>query len=273
MRFTTTLLIQRTIVSTLLILTAVSSAVGAEEFVVAIRNPAGVFVQPSEQGLSGFDIDLLNQFVSWHENRFHEKLTVAIKEVENIDQLLDMAEGENCDIAVGSITITEARAQRVDFSDSYLPVRMVLFAKKDRIAEGPYQTTLKGKILGGLEGSTAIPRIADLQKEVGQIESRAYPDYDSLFAALLGPNPEIDGVVTDVTHYWVLSAKESLTLVAPMSEEQGLGFVIPKGSPWTAKLNAFLDELSHTPGYFQLVRRYFGKEAADMLMFSKAGES
>lgn len=266
-------LIHRTVVLSGLFLTVLSSAVVAEDLVVAIRNPAGVFVQPSEQGLSGFDIDLLNQFVSWHENRFHEKVTVVIKEVETIDQLLDMAEEKSCDIAVGSITITEARVQRVDFTDSYLPVRMVLFAKKGRIAEGPYQTTLEGKILGGLEGSTAIPRIADLKAEVGQLESRSYPDYNSLFGALLRPDPEIDGVVTDVTHYWVLSAQEDLTLVAPMSEEQGLGFVVPKGSPWTAKLNAFLDELSHTPGYFQLVRRYFGKEASNMLMFSKAGES
>jgi glutamine transport system substrate-binding protein len=273
MRIITTPTIHRILAVVSLVLAATTSAALAEELVVAIRNPAGVFVQPSERGLSGFDIELLNRFVSWHENRFQEDLSVEIKEVENIDQLLDLAEAKSCDIALGSITITEARAQRVDFTDSYLPVRMVLFGKEGRIAEGPYQTTLKGRVLGGLEGSTAIPRIADLKREVELLESRSYPDYDSLFAALLSPNPEIDGVVTDVTHYWVLSAKESLTLVAPMSEEQGLGFVVPNGSPWTAKLNAFLDELSHTPGYFQLVRRYFGKEASDMLMFSKAGKS
>lgn len=243
----------------------------AAELVVAVRNPAGVFVTSGEGRLQGFDVELLERFAAWHKTRYGESVELRFDEVANIDQLLQRTEAKLCELAIGSITITDERAKRVGFSASYLPIRMVLFARTGRIPEGPHQTTLRDRTLGAIAGSTGVTRIAELQKEIPQLSSRAYPDYESLFAALLGSPAEIDGVVTDVTHYWVLSTKESLTLVAPMSEEQGLGVVLPKDSPWKPKVDAFLAEFRSTPGYFQLVRRYFGKEASDMLMFSKQG--
>lgn len=245
--------------------------VSAADLTVAVRNPSGVFVTNGAKGLEGFDIELLERFAAWHRTRFGEELTLKLEEVGTIDQLLERIEAKRSELAVGSITITDERAKRVDFSASYLPIRMVLFAPTGRIPEGAYQTSLRGKTLGAIAGSTGVTRIAQLQKEVGELSSRAYPDYESLFGALLGSSGEIDGVVTDVTHYWVLSSKEKLTLVAPMSEEQGLGLVLPKGSPWKSKIDSFLGEFRSSPGYFQLVRRYFGKEASDMLMFSKQG--
>lgn len=257
-----------------LLLAGISSgqALGAPaELVVAVRNPAGVFVTSGEKGLQGFDMELLERFTAWHRTRYGGELTVRAIEVATINELLDRTVAKECDLALGSITITEERAKRVAFSSSYLPIRMVLFARTGRIPEGDYRTTLRGKTLGAIAGSTGVTRIGELRQEIPQLEQRSYPDYESLFAALLGPSAEIDGVVTDVTHYWVLSAKQSLTLVAPMSEAQGLGLVLPKGSPWLSKVDTFLGEFRSSPGYFQLVRRYFGKEAADMLMFSKQG--
>lgn len=250
-----------------------AAAQAGGELAVGVRNPAGVFVKSDGDRLGGFDIELLERFAAWHQTRYGQSLALRYQQVETIDQLLDLAEAQKCDLAIGSITVTAERAKRVDFSQGYLPIRMVLFAKKGRLAEGPYQQSLRGRTLGALAGSTGVTRIEALRKEVGDLNSRAYPDYESLFRALLGPSPEIDGIVTDVTHYWVLSLEHDLTMVAPMSDEQGLGLVLPKGSPWKAKIDAFIDELTHAPGYFQLVRRYFGKEASDMLMFSRQGGS
>jgi polar amino acid transport system substrate-binding protein len=250
---------------------ASASSLPALEVKAAVRNPAGVFVSEGSSGLQGFDIELLDRFAAWHKNRYGEAVTLSTSQVATIDQLLEQAAANQCTLGVGSITITAERAKKVDFSKPYLPIRMVLFARTGRIAAGELSSTLTGKSLGALAGSTGVTRIAQLQKEVAGLGAKSYADYDALFGALLAPNPEIDGVVTDVTHYWVLSQKEQLEIVAPMSEEQGLGIVLPKGSVWRPKVDAFLDEFRSTPGYFQLVRRYFGKEAADMLMFSKQG--
>lgn len=254
-----------------LLSTAGASSLLAVEAKAAIRNPAGVFVSQGPSGLQGFDVELLDRFAAWHKNRYGEALTLSTSEVATIDQLLEQAAAGQCTLGVGSITITAERAKKVDFSKPYLPIRMVLFARTGRIGQGELTGTLRGKTLGALAGSTGVTRIAQLQKDVPELAAKSYADYDALFGALLASNPEIDGVVTDVTHYWVLSQKEKLEIVAPMSEEQGLGIVLPKGSAWRSKVDAFLDEFRSTPGYFQLVRRYFGKEASDMLMFSKQG--
>lgn len=254
-----------------LALAAAPEVAPAADVVAAIRNPAGVFVSSGPNGLQGFDVELLDRFSAWHKTRYGEAVDLTNIEVASIDQLLEQAAANRCTLGVGSITITPERAKKVDFSKPYLPIRMVLFGRTGRIPKGELSSTLRGRTLGALAGSTGVTRIGQLQKEVSELGSKSYPDYDALFGALLATDPEIDGVVTDVTHYWVLSQRESLEIVAPMSEEQGLGVVLPKGSPWTTKVDAFLDEFRSTPGYFQLVRRYFGKEASDMLMFSKQG--
>lgn len=236
---------------------------------VVFRNPAGVFVKDGKTGLEGFDIELLDRYFAWYKNLSGRMVSHKPIEVKTVSDLLKSVKTKKCDLAIGSITATKERAEFVDFSKPYLPVRMVLFSKKDRLSKGPYQKTLVGKTVGAIISSTGAKRITQLTKEVPTLMTKTYPDYNTLFQALLNPAPEIDAVVTDVTHYWVLSGKEDLVLMGPMSPEQGLGLVFPKGSRLRASVDAFLADFLHSHSYYSLVRRHFGQEAAKLIKFAR----
>jgi ABC-type amino acid transport substrate-binding protein len=236
---------------------------------VVVRNPAGVFVKDGATSIEGFDIDLLDRYLAWHRNRTGSQLEIEISQADGVPELLEQVRSGSCDLAIGSITITEERALTVDFSSPYLPVRMVLFTVAGRLPEGPYQTVLEGRRVGALAGSTGARRVKELGSEVRGLVEKDYPTYHALFAALLARDAEIDAVVTDVTHFWVLSMTDDVALVAPVSPEQGLGVVFPKGSPLKESFDAFVDDYCTSRSYYALVERYFGDEAARMVLYAR----
>jgi ABC-type amino acid transport substrate-binding protein len=172
----------------------------------------------------------------------------------------------NCDLAIGSVTATAERDKKVDFSDPYLPVRLVLIAPAGRLAEGNYKDSLAGKSVGAITGSTSAARVEKLGTEVSNLSGKThYSSNEELFEALFKEPPDVDAAVTDITHYWNLKEKEDVVLVSSMSEPQGLAVVLPEGSPLKDRVNEFLDSFLHSASYYTLVRQYFGKEASEMI--------
>lgn len=233
---------------------------------VVFRSGTNVFVAAGKEKLTGFDVELMERFLAWHKNRTSQEALVQVALAKTVEELLNKVQSGSCDIALGSITITEAREKMVDFSAPYLPVRMVLIAPVGRLSQGPYVQILLGKRVGAVAGSTNAARVRELQREVSGLVARtSYPGNEQLFAALAGSSPELDAAVTDITHFWDQKKKAELVLVSAMGPEQGLGIVSPKGSSVRSVINAFLAEFLHSPSYFTLLRHYFGNDAAEML--------
>jgi polar amino acid transport system substrate-binding protein len=233
---------------------------------VVFRTGASAFVSTSKDQLTGFDVELVQRFLAWLKNRSGQEPSVQVRLAGTVDALLKLVEGGQCDVAIGSITATEAREKAVDFSISYLPVRMVLVAPAGRLPAGPYQEVLLGKRVGAVEGSTNATRVHQLQQEVPSLVPRtAYPGNPELMNALVGSKAELDAAVMDITHFWDQKKRSELVLLTSMGPTQGLGIVFPKGSSLRPVVNAFLEEFLHSPSYFHLLRQYFGSDAADML--------
>lgn len=241
-----------------------------DELNVVYRAKTGVFVSGSVEEPTGFDVELVKRFFAWHKSRKGRELSLRVEYVETLNQLLKRAESGRCDLAIGSVTATQERDQRVDFSEPYLPVRVVIFAPEGRIASGDMKTVLAGKAIGAIQGSTHIKMLAELQSQVVGLTAKTdYATADDLFAALLEDSPQIDAAITDLTHYWVLKMSKKIHLVGSVGEEQGLAFVFPEGSSLVELVNEFLEFFTHSQVYFNLVRQYFGQEADEMIRMAR----
>jgi ABC-type amino acid transport substrate-binding protein len=241
-----------------------------DELHVVYRAKTGVFVSGSKEDPTGFDVELVKRFFAWHKSRKNRELSHRVDYVNTLNQLLKRVEAGGCDLAIGSVTATKERDKRVDFSNPYLPVRVVIFAPEGGFAGGDMKTELAGKTIGAIEGSTHIKMLKDLQSEVPNLTIKTdYPTAEDLFTALLEDSSAIDAAITDLTHYWVLNMTEKITLVGSVGEEQGLAFVFPEGSALVELVNEFLDFFTHSSVYFTLVRQYFGQEANEMIRMAR----
>lgn len=233
---------------------------------IVFRMGSSVFVSGDEDNPEGFDIDIVERFVAWNKSNQGPFTTYNRGFVGDMNALLKVVQEKKCDLAVGSVTATPERDKLVDFSDPYLPVRLVLVAPRGHLEQGDYKQSLAGMSVGAITGSTSAERVSELKNEVPHLVARTdFPSNDELFEALLSDPPAIDAAVTDITHFWDPKHRDQIEMVASMGPMQGLAFVLPEGSPLRERLNTFLEEFKHSPSYFTLVRRYFGNEAAELI--------
>jgi polar amino acid transport system substrate-binding protein len=245
-----------------------------EKLKVVFRSGSSVFVSGTRDKPEGFDVDLVERFVAWNKSREGHVVTYMRAVVADMTALLRVAESGDCDLAAGSVTATAERDKRVDFSEPYLPVRLVLISPAGRFSESDYQDVLSGKKVGAISGSTGAATVKRLESEISNLTGKTgFSGNDELFAALFKEPPDIDAAVTDITHYWDLKRKKDVVRMAFMGPEQGLAFVFPEGSPLKARVDDFLEEFLHSQSYFTLVRHYFGQEASEMIRAARTQQS
>lgn len=244
-------------------------AQGIDELKVVLR-PATVFVGEGDDAPKGFDVDLLDMFVHWHGRKSGRDITYEATSVKMVPELLEKVRERACDLAIGSITITEERDRTVDFSIPYLPLRSVVFAAPGRIHQGGLETVLEGKTVGAVAGTTHEALGRELIGKVPGLELDASFDTQaSLFAAVTDSSGKVQAGITDITHFWIMSQLEKIVLVDNIGPPAGLGFVLPEGSSLKPVVDEFLREIQSTPTYIDLIERYFGSEAAKMIRYSR----
>lgn len=248
---------------------AAQGGAAAADLRVALRASGQLVAAPGSAD-PGFDVELLNRFASWYRVKESRSLNLVTTRVETVPELLEAMRAGAYEIGVGGITITEERQAIVDFSEPYLPVRSVLIARQGVFEPTAYRQQLGGKRVAAITGSTN----ALLVQELARVNPDLRPELgfgtnEELFAALTGNPATLDAAVVDVTHFWTLGRGGRVVLVDLLGEAQGLGFVFPKQSPWRQPIDAFLDEFKGSSSYFNLIRRYFGQDAEDMVRMSR----
>jgi glutamine transport system substrate-binding protein len=241
----------------------------ATELRVALRTSGQLVTAPGSD-TPGFDVELLERFAAWYRVRENREMELITSRVETVPELLEVMRARRYDLGVGGITITEERQQLVDFSEPYLPVRSVLVARGGALPTEGYRGELAGKRVAAITGSTNALLVEELARQNPQlVPELGYGTNEELFAALTGASPTLDAAVVDVTHFWTLGRDGNVVLIDQLGDSQGLGFVLPKGSPWKPTMDAFLAEFRRSPGYFHLIRRYFGQDAEEMVRMAR----
>jgi polar amino acid transport system substrate-binding protein len=152
------------------------------------------------------------------------------------------AEADTFDVAADGITITDARAQYVDFSQPYIKLRQVLLVRAsdnrfNSVADFAAEPTA---LLGAQAGTTNY----DLSVEtVGEGRVVVFDSYGLFVQAII--QGDIDGaLIDDVAGLGYIGANPgALKIVGEPLTSEDLGFAFSKGSALVGPINAALSAM------------------------------
>lgn len=160
------------------------------------------------------------------------------------------------DIAADGITITEDRAEVVDFSDGYISIEQRLlvrldedrFEDMDALVES--DDLLIGTQLGTTNYETAI-------KYLDANRVQAFEQFGFAVEALI--NGDVDAVIIDETagQGYLGVNKDDLKLTGGTLSSDQLGFIFPKGSDLVGPVNMALAELRENGTLDELADKFF----------------
>lgn len=152
--------------------------------------------------------------------------------------IIAVSQGEY-DMAADGITITEERAEIVDFSDGYIATEQMLLVRIDetRFTNIDELIANEALLVGTQPGTTNYELAAELLPES---RIAAYDTFGVAVQALI--DGQVDAVFLDSTAgqgYVGINADKVKITGEPMTSDQ-LGFIFPKGSDLVAPFNAAL---------------------------------
>jgi len=161
------------------------------------------------------------------------------------------------DMAADGITITEERAEIVDFSTGYVDLaqRMMIRIDEDRFAEVDEFVADESLIIGV---QTATTNYFVAEELVGEDRLVAYDTFGFAVQALIAG--DVDAVVMDDVAgqgYVGVNAEDIVLLEEALSEEQ-LGFIFPLGSDLVEPINAALASMEEDGMLLEINNKWLG---------------
>ena len=251
----------------LLLLTALMAGaqdlpdLGGATVTVAVENaykPFSFIDEDSGEAV-GWDYDVLGELCA--------RLNCAPEFIETSwdGMILAVSNGEY-DMAADGITIKPDRAEIVDFSDGYVSLVQVLLARIDeeRFAGSEDFAADAGLLIGVQPGTTNYWVALEL---VGEERLVTYETFPVAVQALIAG--DVDGVVMDDVAgqgYVGVNAELLQIIGEPLTSEEELGFIFPKGSELRDAMNAGLDSM-RADGTLEAVNNkwFLGAEPAAVL--------
>lgn len=135
----------------------------------------------------GYDIDLANEIGS------EMGYDIEVKDIA-FDKIFDALDTKEIDVIISSVTITEERSQKYNFSEPYINAGQVIVVRRNEGKSAMSTEDLKGKRVGVQKGTTS-------EEEALKYTSRnlvtAYSDYTQAVVAL--SNKLVDALIVDLT--------------------------------------------------------------------------
>lgn len=242
----------------------IAAALGATSLASADEHVLEVVTDPSfvpfemmdqESGeMVGFDMDIISELAE--RAGFEYNLRTM-----DFNGIIPAVQTGNVDIAIAGITITDERAEIVDFSDPYYDsgLRIMVGANDDSI-----QTLddLNDKKIGTKVGSTSYDF---LQQNLGDgADITPYPGSSDMYMALLGGS--VDAVFYDAPNVGYFSQTKGegrVKVVGDLYEGQQYGIVFVQGSEWVEPVNEALAEMREDGTYDEIHAKWFGSASGE----------
>jgi ABC-type amino acid transport substrate-binding protein len=226
-------------------------AAAAPPIRVLVRNIEPFFFRDHGE-LAGIDYDLLTYF----SKRTGRKLEFIW--VDQFDDLLRRLAAGDADVVASGITLTAAREEKFDDSGPYLPVRIILVEPSSHTTTDLAQ--LRGKTLATMKGSTYEAVLS----KVPMVNLVYGVDEADLIGMVADGRAAAAGVDT-VPALYRLPKYPGLHMTLPLSEPQAYCYYVPKGSPLAGELAKHIAQLRGSGIYYNVLKRYLGPKAADMV--------
>ncbi len=163
------------------------------------------------------------------------------------------------DMAADGITITEERAQSVDFSDGYIATeqRLLVRVDDDRFDSLEALAADPNAMLSQQIGTTNYQVALD---NVGDDRIVEFDDFGQAVQAVV--SGDTDGTVVDDTagQGYLGANRDQLKLVGGSLSSDLLGFIFPKGSDLVEPFNAVIAEMKADGTLDELNAKWFGPE-------------
>jgi len=172
--------------------------------------------------------------------------------------IASVADGQ-FDMAADGITITEERAQSVDFSDGYVAIeqRLLVLIDDDRYDS---LADLAADPDGLLSQQIGTTNYAVAVEAVGDDRIVLFDDYGQVVQAVI--NGDTDGTVIDETAGlgYLGANKDQLKLVGDSLSSDNLGFIFPLGSDLVEAFNATIAEMKEDGFLAEINQKWFGED-------------
>lgn len=199
----------------------------------------------------GFDIDIINEIAD--RAGFEIQL-----ETTNFDGIIPGLQTGTFDIAIAGITITDERAEVVDFTSPYYKSGL-------RIGVPIDNTTING--VEDLEGLTIATRLGStsadyIENNIEGATANTYEQLDQAYLSVEGGGS--DAVLYDAPNveYYILTAGEdSMKAVGELLEAQDYGIAVSQGNEeLVTAMNQALAEMIEDGTYTEIFSEWFGSE-------------
>ncbi|HHX36162.1 MAG TPA: transporter substrate-binding domain-containing protein [Gammaproteobacteria bacterium] len=219
----------------------------------AVTDPSFVpfeMMDPATGEMIGFDMDILAEVAKRAGFEYDLKTM-------DFNGIIPALQTRNVDIALAGITITEARAKIVDFSDPYYDsgLRILVRANNDEVNA---VEDLKGLKVGTKIGSTSYDFLTEKLGEDSAVTP--YPGSSDMYMALM--SGAIDAVFYDAPNVGYFSStkgKGRTKTIGPLYEGQQYGIALVGGSPWVEKVNKALADIKTDGTYKTIYEKWFGE--------------
>ena len=227
---------------------------GGREITITVENAYLPFnyIDPETGEGAGWDYEIWDEMCAL--------LNCTPKYVESAweGMIQAVADGQ-FDVGADGVTITEDRAEIVDFSMGYVAIeqRLLVRADEDRITSIEDIVDNADLKLGTQTGTTNYETAL---KYLDADRINAFEQFPFAVQALLAG--DIDAVIMDETagQGYLGENAESLKLVGESLSSDQLGFLFPKGSDLVEPTNAALEELMKNGFLEELNAKYFGED-------------
>lgn len=197
----------------------------------------------------GFDIDLMNAI---GEKAGFKPVYKAME----FDGIIPALQTGKADAAISAMTITDARAKVVDFSDPYYDSGLQLLVPANNTEITGINDSLANKKVGAQNGTTGYDYMKAHMPKSTTLTS--YPSDSDMFMALLGGS--VDAVFNDapnVSYFAETKGKGKVKVLPTIYEGQQYGIAFTKGDKWLAPVNKALAELRADGTYQKIFDKYF----------------
>jgi polar amino acid transport system substrate-binding protein len=204
--------------------------------------------------LEGFDIDIANALCA--------QMKVECEIVtQDWDGIIPALQAGKFDAIIASMSITDERKQKVDFSHKYYQTPPAIAVPKDSTIADVSPESLKGKSLG-VQASTTHFNYAEAK--YGDSDIKGFPSAQEYQLDIA--NGRLDAVMDDVMvlRGWLATdAGACCKLLGtvkpdPKISGEGAGIAVRKGETALAdKLNAAIDAIRASGKYDEIAKKYF----------------
>ena len=225
---------------------------GGREVTIAVENAYLPFnyIDPDTGEAAGWDYDVWNEICSLIN------CTPVYVEAGWEGMIQAVADGQY-DAAADGITITDDRAEIVDFSNGYINIeqRLLVRIDEDRIESIDDIVANEDLILGTQTGTTNYETALQYLPED---RIQAFEQFPFAVQALIAG--DIDAVIIDEVagQGYLGENADVLQLVGPSMSSDQLGFIYPLGSDLVEPVNAALAELASNGFLEEVNLQYFG---------------